>query len=60
MYTDMIVTTAYQVWTMMELFANMDLARMSELNVDASMNAFVAESWENPADRPGDATVRKY
>ncbi|KAL1939454.1 hypothetical protein VTO73DRAFT_10010 [Trametes versicolor] len=51
---------AYQVWTMMELFANMDLARMSELSVDAAMNAFIAESWNNPADRPGDASVRFY
>lgn len=44
----------------MELFANMDLARMSELSVDAAMNAFVVEPWDSPADRPGDASVRKF
>ncbi|KAI0634033.1 hypothetical protein C8Q77DRAFT_1109415 [Trametes polyzona] len=50
----------YQVWTMMELFANMDLARMSELNVDAAMNAFIAEPWTSPAERPGDVSFNFY
>ncbi|KAI0364511.1 hypothetical protein BV20DRAFT_1107189 [Pilatotrama ljubarskyi] len=51
---------AYQVWTLLELFANMDLARLSELCVDAAMNAFAAEPWSNPAERPGDLSYRFY
>ncbi|KAI0357849.1 hypothetical protein OH77DRAFT_1583695 [Trametes cingulata] len=50
---------AYQVWTLLELFANMDLARLSELCVDAAMNAFAAEPWSSPAERPGDVSSRK-
>ncbi|KAI9068656.1 hypothetical protein FKP32DRAFT_1561274 [Trametes sanguinea] len=51
---------AWPVWTMLELFANMDLARMSELNVDAAMHAFAVEQWNNPAERPGDASFKFY
>ncbi|KAI0768258.1 hypothetical protein BD413DRAFT_696035 [Trametes elegans] len=50
----------YQAWTMLELFANMDLARLSELSVDGAINAFVVEPWNNPAERPGDASFRFY
>ncbi|CDO71510.1 hypothetical protein BN946_scf184910.g9 [Trametes cinnabarina] len=50
----------WPVWTMLELFANMDLARLSELSVDAALNAFAVEPWNNPADRPGDSTFRFY
>ncbi|KAI0329993.1 hypothetical protein GY45DRAFT_1412263 [Cubamyces sp. BRFM 1775] len=49
-----------EVWALLELFANMDLARMSELSVDTLMNAFMAQRWENPAERPGDASFRFY
>ena len=49
-----------EVWSLLELFANMDLARMSELSVDALMNAFLAQRWESPAERPGDASARFY
>ncbi|KAI8972449.1 hypothetical protein BD414DRAFT_560365 [Trametes punicea] len=50
----------WPVWTMLELFANMDLARLSELSVDAAMNAFSVEPWSNPSERPGDLSYRFY
>ncbi|KAI0753245.1 hypothetical protein C8Q80DRAFT_1304918 [Daedaleopsis nitida] len=48
------------VWTMVEILANMDLARISELNVDNALNAFRVEPWASPAERPGDFTSRFY
>lgn len=41
-------------WSLLELFVNMDLARMSELNVDKCMNAFDATPWNMGVERPGD------
>ncbi|KAI0767227.1 hypothetical protein C8Q74DRAFT_941235 [Fomes fomentarius] len=52
--------TALQVWTLLEILANMDLARLSELNVDAALNAFAADPWASPGDRPGDVSTRFY
>ncbi|KAH9847035.1 hypothetical protein C2E23DRAFT_850401 [Lenzites betulinus] len=51
---------AYPVWATMEIFANVDLARMSELNVDAAMNAYITKPWSTPADRPGDVSFGFY
>ena len=42
------------LWSLLELFVNMDLARMSELNVDKCMHAFGAAPWNMGVDRPGD------
>lgn len=50
---------ALQVWTILEILANMDLARLSELNVDAALNAFAADPWASPGDRPGDVSTRE-
>ncbi|KAI0822357.1 hypothetical protein BC628DRAFT_1409306 [Trametes gibbosa] len=55
-----ITGAAFPVWATMEIFANMDLARMSELNVDAAMNAFITKPWSSPADRPGDISFEFY
>ncbi|RPD52248.1 hypothetical protein L226DRAFT_474460 [Lentinus tigrinus ALCF2SS1-7] len=51
---------AHQAWTILEMYTNMDLARMSELNVDASLRAFSTEPWGGPAERPGDVSARFY
>ena len=42
------------VFSLLELFVNMDIARMSELNVDECMGAFDAVAWNMGVDRPGD------
>ncbi|KAI0643929.1 hypothetical protein C8Q79DRAFT_977495 [Trametes meyenii] len=49
-----------QMWSIMELFTNMDLARMSELSVDAVMEAFNVKKWSSPAERPGDMSSNFY
>lgn len=49
-----IIETGWTLWSLLELFVNMDLARMSELNVDKCMNAFQAPPWNMGVDRPGD------
>ena len=52
------MTLAHQVWTTLEILANMDLARLSELSVDAALNAYAVDPWASPADRPGDVSAR--
>lgn len=47
------------VWSLVEILANMDLARLSELNVDKALNALRVEPWSSPAERPGDFTARE-
>lgn len=48
----------HQVWTLMEAFANMDLARITELSIDEALEAFKADPWKNPAESPGDIAFR--
>ncbi|THH29499.1 hypothetical protein EUX98_g4690 [Antrodiella citrinella] len=48
------------LWTLLEAFANMDLARTTELSVDEALEAFVAEPWKNPAESPGDVAFQFY
>ncbi|KAI0672474.1 hypothetical protein C8Q78DRAFT_1077991 [Trametes maxima] len=49
-----------QMWSIMELFTNMDLARMSELSVDAVMEVFNVKKWSSPAERPGEMSLDFY
>lgn len=37
----------------------MDLAQLSELNVDAVLTACEAEFWSSPVERPGDVSFRE-
>ncbi|KAH8083351.1 hypothetical protein BXZ70DRAFT_958549 [Cristinia sonorae] len=48
------------LWTLLELFANMELARMTELNIDQALGAFECEQWKSPAESPGDIAYRFY
>lgn len=44
----------------MELFANMDLAQMSELNTDECLDALSPDHWDSPAVNPGDIRYRMF
>ncbi|OBZ66914.1 hypothetical protein A0H81_13252 [Grifola frondosa] len=46
----------FMIWSLLEIFVNMDLALLSELSVDAAIDAFTADHWNSPAERPGDMT----
>ncbi|CCM03777.1 uncharacterized protein FIBRA_05924 [Fibroporia radiculosa] len=48
------------IWSLLEMFANMDVALMSELNVDELLAAMNAEHWSTPAERPGDIAYNFY
>ncbi|TFY81122.1 hypothetical protein EWM64_g2892 [Hericium alpestre] len=48
----------HMVWTLVELFANMDLAALSELNVDAALKAFSVELPAHAIQNPGDITYQ--
>ncbi|EMD37136.1 hypothetical protein CERSUDRAFT_65841 [Gelatoporia subvermispora B] len=50
----------YILWSMLEIFANMDLAQLSELNVDAAIAAFGPDHWNSPVERPGDVSFLFY
>ncbi|OCH87159.1 hypothetical protein OBBRIDRAFT_827877 [Obba rivulosa] len=50
----------YIIWSMLEIFANMDLAQLSELNVDAAIAAFAPDHWSVPVERPGDISFQFY
>ncbi|KAH9949345.1 hypothetical protein B0H21DRAFT_820149 [Amylocystis lapponica] len=51
---------AHMVWSLLEIFANMDLALLSELSVDAAIEAFETEHWNSPVERPGDVSFQFY
>ncbi|EGN92156.1 hypothetical protein SERLA73DRAFT_117693 [Serpula lacrymans var. lacrymans S7.3] len=42
------------LWLLLEIFVHMDLAQLSDLNIDSSLGAFEAEPWLSLAERPGD------
>ncbi|KAH9929699.1 uncharacterized protein B0H18DRAFT_873777 [Fomitopsis serialis] len=48
------------VWSMMEIFANMEIALLSELNSDRVIQAFSPEPWGSPIEHPGDPTFAFY
>ncbi|TCD67354.1 hypothetical protein EIP91_000221 [Steccherinum ochraceum] len=48
------------MWSLLELFANMDLARISELSIDECLEVFTAAPWKNPAESPGDLAFQFY
>lgn len=48
------------IWSLMEIFVNMDLAQMNELNADNAITAFAAEHWSTPVERPGDVSFHFY
>lgn len=47
------------MWSLLETFVNMDLARTTELNIDEALEAFDAEPWKNPATPPGEHAFRE-
>lgn len=49
---------AYVVWSLVETFVNMDLARTTELNVDRALDAFDATLWSGAGEQPGDVAYR--
>ncbi|KAN0094833.1 hypothetical protein V8E55_003120 [Tylopilus felleus] len=49
----------FTMWALSEIFTHMDLARLCDLNVDKRLPAFNIESWERPAQPPGDLS-RKF
>ena len=44
----------YLIWSLLEIFVNMDIALLSELNVDAAIAAFDPGHWSTPVEPPGD------
>ena len=54
------IAAAHQVWSMLEIYTHMDVARLCELNADSSLRAFNTDPWANPAERPGDISAREY
>ena len=54
------IAAAHQVWSMLEIYTHMDVARLCELNADSSLRAFNTDPWANPAERPGDVSAREY
>ncbi|THH02020.1 hypothetical protein EW026_g774 [Hermanssonia centrifuga] len=50
----------FVLWSLLEIFVNMDFARMSELNVDEALNAFEASHWSTLIERPGDTSSEFY
>ncbi|KZT72928.1 hypothetical protein DAEQUDRAFT_808891 [Daedalea quercina L-15889] len=51
---------AFLVWSMMEIFTNMEVALLSELNSDGAIQAFSPEPWGNPIEHPGDHSFSFY
>ncbi|CAL1709523.1 unnamed protein product [Somion occarium] len=51
---------AYVVWSLVETFVNMDLARTTELNVDRALDAFDATLWSGAGEQPGDVAYHFY
>ena len=47
------------MWSLLETFVNMDLARTTELNIDEALEAFDADPWKNPVTSPGDHAFRE-
>lgn len=47
------------VWSVLETFVYMDLARTTELNIDMALSAFDTILWDNPSEQPGDVAYRK-
>ncbi|PCH34125.1 hypothetical protein WOLCODRAFT_113208 [Wolfiporia cocos MD-104 SS10] len=48
------------IWSLLEIFVNMDLALLSELNVDAAIAAFDPGRWSTPVELPGDVVYAFY
>ncbi|KAJ3557621.1 hypothetical protein NM688_g1374 [Phlebia brevispora] len=49
------------LWSLLELFVNMDLARMSELNVDKCLDAFETVAWNiSSSEGPGEISCDCY
>ncbi|KAH7925332.1 hypothetical protein BV22DRAFT_1104980 [Leucogyrophana mollusca] len=48
----------FLLWTLLEIFAHMDLARLPELTVDVALRAFEAERWSTLAEQPGDLSCK--
>ena len=46
------------MWMLLEFFCNMDLARLSDLNVDEAFKAFKSAKWTSPAERVDDFSAR--
>ena len=44
----------FTLWALSEIFTHMDLARLCDLNVDKRLPAFNIESWDKPAQPPGE------
>ncbi|KAF8553500.1 hypothetical protein OG21DRAFT_1597694 [Imleria badia] len=49
----------FTLWALSEIFTHMDLARLCDLNVDKRLPAFNIESWDRPAQPPGELS-RKF
>ncbi|TFY68606.1 hypothetical protein EVJ58_g910 [Rhodofomes roseus] len=48
------------MWSMGEIFTNMELALLSELNSDHVIQAFSPDPWGSPIEHPGDPTFAFY
>ena len=50
----------WTVWSLLEIFVNMDIARISELSADQCLKAFDPVPWNMGVDRPGDISYGEY
>ena len=50
----------FTLWALSEIFTHMDLARLCDLNVDKRLPAFNIESWDRPAQPPGELSRSAY
>ena len=60
MYESFDLGLGRQTWGLVELFCNMDIARLSDLNVDEALKAFTTMPWGSPADRPVDVSTSEH
>ena len=49
---------AYQTWTLLEIFCNVDLARLTDLDSSPALKAFTTVQWTSPAERPAELSSR--
>ncbi|KAH7912508.1 hypothetical protein BJ138DRAFT_1004302 [Hygrophoropsis aurantiaca] len=48
------------LWTLVEIYAHMDLAQLPELNIDGALRIFDAERWSTLAEQPGELSHSMY
>lgn len=48
------------MWKLVETFANMDLAKLVDLDAEEMLKGFKPDPWSNPVQPPGELSYRTF